>query len=348
LQRWQPTVLDRQALDRTLVIEPGWEIARAVKPALSLSVAGHDVPLLSSLSTAVEVWNPLIFREHFVLDVGLFPLALADREQQVRETSARSKVLAGYVDAERAQGLRDNAAAAALAGTQHVFAGVALTLMGHQSQSLLADVPAYQAALHGPVRGTIPWSLPVEADEVEPLMFMGLDYTADNSELTSLEPDGRQPFEFAVSLAGAWAGWHGQRAAADPLDYLLRRVEMIEQRIAARLDDLREALAIARVNTETALAHVRRISERIVKQHFLAHFPHRKKNPPPLNDMIEELRKQGKVPAPVYSLMHTVRVFGNTGAHDTDYKVKDLGVVIESLCSLMEWHFSEKAEASGG
>jgi hypothetical protein len=370
LARWRTAPLDRAGLDAALTLGPSWEVARLGKPAPSLDLLGYKVPLLVGLNPDVRTWYPVVTRREFVLDLALFPLAgasspgrqdtlgqiaalaaqmlplaVANLPARLAEVTAQSRVLANHLrgrpaEARQAECLRGNEEAVALACNQQVFMGTALTLACPQAAALAPEVRAWRHPFGGDSPAEVRWTAQPEEGEEEAILFAALDYEQERAALSALEPDARRPAELADELALAWTTWHGARAALDPLDCLLIRVEMFEQHLGRRLEELRTALEVARKSTEAALAHLRRTSEGLVKQHFSRHFPGRSKEPP-LEKMIEELRNAGKVPNPVYSLMHTVRVFGNIGAHDTGYKVRDLGVVVEALAAILEWHFGQ-------
>jgi hypothetical protein len=338
LQRWDAAALDRDGLERALRLDPSWAAVRLTKPEEPLRVPQKVLPALVAANANAGAWYPLICRDRFVFDVGVFPLALADAEKKVREVGVASEVVARHVaDWERRKLLDENAAAAEAVRAQGVFAGTALTLACAGAEALAAQVRAFRH----PARSEVPgWTKSPEGIPAEQLAWAVLDYGEEAEALTAVEPDLRRPLELAGALGFHWDDWRRARRLMDPLDYLLGRVEMFERRLSQKLDEVREALQLAKVNLHSSLGQARRVLEGIVKQHYVAHFPHKRKHPPPLHTMIEE--PDGKLPRPVLSLMHTVRVFGNVGAHDTDFQVRvdQFGVVLEALCLLVEWHLT--------
>jgi len=344
LKRWQAAPLDRTALQQTLALEPSWEAVRLTKPAEPLRTPHQAVPALVEVNTNTGAWYPLISQDRFLFDVALFPSAAAEARREVHKTAAASEVVARHVeDVVLKKALEDNTASARTALGQGVFAGSAMTLACTRAEALASEVRAFRHPARGEIAGWVHRPEDIPADR---LAWELLDYGEAGEDLTAVEPDVRRVLEWAVSLGFHWGDWRRARRLMDPVDYLLGRLEMFEQRLAQQLQEIREALKLAKVLPHSAVVEARRVTEAIVQRHYLKHYPNKAKNIPPLNNMIEQL--QGKVPGPIISLMHTLRTFGNVGAHAVDYPIteQNLGVVVESLCLLMEWNLN--SEPQGG
>jgi Domain of unknown function (DUF4145) len=171
---------------------------------------------------------------------------------------------------------------------------------------------------------------------------MGAAVTAD-----ALRPllDWRPPPAWASLIANRVAS--GERA----VDHLmrieegLRRVERaLGERLASSREcsDLKEALALGRnAHLPSAVSKARAVLERIVQAIYATRHPGQR--PPPLFDMIEDLvAVQGLFPGKIRSYLHTLRVVGNIGAHESEQTSEvDVQLVLLMLLELVSWYLLE-------
>lgn len=346
--RWRGEGLDRSGLDQVLALNPDWDAVRLSKhaPDWHDAASGSRLAIWSALNVNLEGWGALSVAPEFDLDVGLFPLFDQPKwQERVRSAMAASTVLARRKEAER-DGLQSNAQAGQKLLHQALFVGSSLTLLGPDAASIARELQPFCDPLRGALGAQRDWTIRGGEMPPEELGFFALDYSTERDAAGALEPDPRAALGLPYALSCAWRGWQPPLAeapsATDPWENLLARIDLFERTIDRKLEELRETVLVARVNVKTGLGHARRISEGIVERCFQRNFPHEQKKP--LERMIEKLREGGKIPSDVASLMHTVRVFGNLGAHHTDHAVstQHLVVVLESLCLLVQWHLEQE------
>jgi hypothetical protein len=84
--------------------------------------------------------------------------------------------------------------------------------------------------------------------------------------------------------------------------------------------------------------------DELVTRLFQDRFPEwERQRKPDLANMIDQLRKGGAIPATIESGMHTVRVFGNVGAHRTMQLTRgDVEVCLLQALRIVEWFLRER------
>jgi cyclophilin family peptidyl-prolyl cis-trans isomerase len=135
----------------------------------------------------------------------------------------------------------------------------------------------------------------------------------------------------------------------DPsLQHLLRRLEQLSEEFRELRDGVEKAVRMADLDPEMALTRARKVLEYIVRDVFERHI----QQPPgtrPLENLLQQLAKDGHLPARVEAYANAIRLLGNASTHrfGEKFTAADVNLCLTQLMPILEWYFEvERPDAA--
>jgi hypothetical protein len=136
-------------------------------------------------------------------------------------------------------------------------------------------------------------------------------------------------------------------AAPTSLTATIEKLEQLKQETGHVAESLRVILDLLKTDVNSAWNYIRRILESLVHSIFDRTRPsggRAQGSFPNLKDLIDQLNREGTIPADITACMHLIRSYGNIGSHPGNrvYIPSDVAMtfVLNSLTQTFEWYAS--------
>jgi hypothetical protein len=159
-----------------------------------------------------------------------------------------------------------------------------------------------------------------------------LEWYADKQPPTSPSTAGGRP---------------GIRVEKPAFNEILLRLEGIPMQFLELREGIRRAIDIAELDPEMSLARARKVLQYIIQQEY-ERATQESAGTRPLENLLQRLLKEGKLPRRVAAYANSVRDLGNVGVHLFDEQVgtADVLLSLSQLLLVVEWYCQQNAPSA--